>query len=127
MPILCAVVNGCALVHLDPDITHSVVVERVDSAQAQIESVHVRDHAGRLAISGRLHKRYQGRSPVPGRLNVEVMDKEGAVLGRATIPYRQLSAKTGTSEFSEILPVDTGQVAVVGVTHHPAAADDPPI
>jgi hypothetical protein len=127
LPLLCAVVTGWALVRLDPDITHSVEVERVDSSQAQIESVHVRDHAGDLAISGRLHKRYQGRSPVPRRLYVEEMDKDGALLGRAAIPYRPLSAKTGTSEFSEIPAIDTALVAVVRVTHHTAAADDPPI
>ena len=80
---------------LDPDITHSVVIERVDSPQAQIESVHVRDHAGHLAISGRLHKRYHGRSPVPGRLYVEVMDKDGALLSRAAIPNRTAQRKDG--------------------------------
>lgn len=115
---LVAVATGCASFRLDPLITDAVEVERMDSRKARIRTVQVRDHDGRLQVSGRLKKRHKGRSPIPGHLHIEALGQDGAILGQVTTGYRRLSPKTGTSEFSQVLDVRPEQVRTVRVIHH---------
>jgi hypothetical protein len=115
---LVAVATGCASFRLDPLITDTVEVERMDSRKAQIRTVQVRDHDGRLKVSGRLKKRYKGRSPISGHLHIEALGQDGTLLGQVTTGYRQLSPKMGTSEFSQVLGVRPEQVRTVRLVHH---------
>lgn len=113
--LLVAAVTGCTGLRLDPDISDAVRIERIDSPQARIASVQVRDHGGQLEVSGRLQKRYRGRSPIAGHLHIEARAEDGAVLGQAVASYRQLSPKMGISEFARQLPVPPAQVRSIRV------------
>jgi hypothetical protein len=115
---LAVAMTGCASLGLDPDISDAVRIERIDSPQARIASVRVRDHGGQLAVSGRLQKRHRGRSPIAGHLHIEVIGQEGTVLGQAVTSYRRLSPKLGISEFTRLLPVTPEQVRSVRIVHH---------
>jgi hypothetical protein len=91
--MLAVVVTGCASIRLDPVIA-GVDVEPVDSFKARVTTIQVRDHDGRLKVSGRLEKRHMGRGPIPGHLNIEAFARDGALLARATTRYRQINPKT---------------------------------
>ena len=116
--LLVVAMTGCASLGLDPEISDAVRIERIDSPQARIGSVQVRDHEGQLAVSGRLQKRHHGRSPIPGHLHIEALAQDGAVLGQAVTSYRRLSPKLGISEFTRRLPVAPDRVRIVRVVHH---------
>uniref|UniRef100_UPI00359461B1 hypothetical protein n=1 Tax=Thiocapsa sp. TaxID=2024551 RepID=UPI00359461B1 len=120
LPTLVAIValTGCAALRLDPTLPASVGVESIDSSRASITSVVLRDHAGELAVSGRLQKRLSGRSPIPGHLHIEAIAADGAVLAETVSTYRRLSPKIGMSEFSQRLAVPSARVERVRVTHH---------
>lgn len=115
---LAVAMSGCAVIRLDPVITDAVEVERVDSPRALVTSVQVRDHNGRLKVSGRLKKRHRGRSPIPGHLHIEAHSQDGAMLGQVTTGYRQLSPKMGISKYSQVLDLRPDQVRTVRVIHH---------
>lgn len=113
--------SGCAARQLDPALPDSVGVERIDSSRARITSVFLRDHAGRLSVSGRMQKTFRGHSPIPGHLHLEAIGADGVVLGEAVSAYRTLNPKMGTAEFSRQLPVPSDPVHRVRVSHHPSA------
>jgi len=115
---LAVAMTGCASLGLDPDISDAVRIERIDSPQARIASVQVRDHGGQLAVSGRLQKRYRGRSPIAGHLHIEAIAQDGTVLGQAVTSYQRLSPKLGISEFTQRLAVAPDQARSVRVIHH---------
>jgi hypothetical protein len=121
---LVAVAPGCASFRLDPLITDAVEIERMDSRKARIRMVQVRDHDGRLKVSGRLKKRHKGRSPISGHLHIEALGQDGTLLGQVTTGYHRLSPKTGTSEFSQILDIRSEQVRTVRVIHHYGDGDE---
>ena len=116
--LLAAFIGGCSSFAIDLDITDRVRVERVDSANARVTTVRVRDHDGQLTVSGRLKKRRGDRGWIPGHLHIDVLDHGGAVLARMTADYYRLSAKQSTSAFRKPLDVSTDQVVIVRVTHH---------
>lgn len=115
---LAVAMTGCASLGLDPEISDTLRIERIDSPRARIASVQVRDHEGQLAVSGRLQKRCRGRSPIAGHLHIEALAQDGAVLGQAVTSYRQLSPKLGISEFAQRLALAPDQVRSVRVIHH---------
>jgi len=122
--VLATFAVGCASIRLDPLITDSVEVKQMGSPKARITTVQVRDRDGRLKVSGRLQKRHRGRSPIPGHLHIEAFGQDGALLGQVTTGYRQLSPKTGTSEFSQVLEIRSEQVNTVRVIHHHGDGDE---
>ena len=122
--VLALVITGCTSIRLDPVITDTVAVELMDSPGARVATVQVRDHDGRLKVSGRLKKRHAGRSPIPGHLHIEALAQDGTLLGQVTTRYRRLSAKTGTSEFSQVLAVGPEKVRTVRVIHHQRDDDE---
>lgn len=95
----------------------TIGVQSIDSSRAKITSVLLRDHAGQLAVSGRLQKRHHERSPIPGHLHIEAIAVDGEVLAEALSTYRRLSPTIGTSEFSPRLAVPPARVKRVLVTH----------
>ncbi|MGB5831481.1 MAG: hypothetical protein WBG92_05755, partial [Thiohalocapsa sp.] len=115
---LFAVATGCASYRLDRLITDDVEVERMDSRKALIRTVQLRDHDGRLKVSGRLKKRHRGRSRISGHLHIEALGQDGNMLRQVTTGYRRLNSKTGTSEFSRVLDIRAEQVRTVRVIHH---------
>jgi len=116
--LLGGAVSGCAGLPSDSDVTRALDVQRLDSPNAQIVSVRVRDQGGGLEVSGRLQKRYAGRSPIPGKLHIEALDRNGVVLGQDTTPYYRLNPKMGSSTFSQFLDVRAEDVRTLRVVHH---------
>ncbi len=124
---LAAMVSACAGLPLDPVITDTVAIERIDSGKARIRSVQVRDRDGQLAVSGRLQKRHSGRSPLPGHLHIDAMDDDGNVLATAIARHHPLNPRLGSADFSQVLPVQPERVRAVRVTHHDHSGDEPAI
>jgi hypothetical protein len=116
--LLGGAMSGCAGLPSDSDVTRALDVQRLDSPNAEIVSVRVRDQGGGLEVSGRLQKRYAGRSPIPGHLHIEALDQNGVVLGQATTRYHRLNPKLGSSTFSQFLDVRAENVRTLRVVHH---------
>lgn len=81
----------------------------------------MREDDGTLHVSGRLEKRDAGRSPIRGRLSIEVLGDDGRVLAQGSSPYYRLSPKTGLSTYAREFAVRPADVRSVRVVHDPDA------
>ncbi len=114
--LLILALSGCA--SLPAALVDTVNVERLDSPRANIRSVYVGDNHGLLLVRGRLEKRRAGRSPIPGHLHIEVLGKDGLMLGQEMTRYYQRSRKSGISGFAREFSVPPGDVRTVRIIHH---------
>lgn len=115
---LAVALSACAAVEAGPAPGEGPDIERVGSPRAQILSVRVRDQGGQLQVAGRVQKLRRGRSPVPGHLRIEALDRDGHLLAETTTSWRRLSTRTGLYEFAGLLPVPSADVGTVRVVHH---------
>lgn len=116
--LLAFVLLGCA--SLPPNLvsTGAVTVERIDSSKAEIGSLYVGGSNGRLVINGRLEKRYEGRSPIPGHVQIQMLAKDGAILEEAYVRHYRHNPESGASYFSQEFGVRPQDVRTVRVIHH---------
>lgn len=108
---------GCATYPPDLASNDRVRIATRDSRNAWVDGVQVRIIDRALTVSGHLRKRYQARGPIPGRLFIEAVGEDGAVLERVAGSYHRRSAKSRRSYFSEILTIRPDQVREVRVIH----------
>ena len=113
--------GGCASMAPDLVSTGAVRVERVDSDEARLGRVYVREDDGTLHVSGRLEKRDAGRSPIRGRPSIEVLGDDGRVLAQRVSAYYRLSPKMELSTYSREFAVRPADVRTVRVVHDPDA------
>lgn len=116
--LLALALTGCASLPTDLVAADTVNVERLDSPKARIGSVFVGDKDGLLLVRGRLEKRHFGRSPIPGHLHIEVLGKDGLMLGQEITRYYRRSGKSSTSRFSREFSVHPEDVRTVRIVHH---------
>ena len=96
----------------------AMMVERIDSRDAKIETVQVRTVESGLTISGRLRKKYHGRGSIPGHLHIRIIDRNGELLAHTISGYQRRSVKTRRSSFSTTVPVQQGEASIIEVIHH---------
>lgn len=116
--LLVLALTGCASLPTDLVTTTAVDVERVNSTSARIRSVFVGDNDGILLVRGRLEKPYFGRGLIPGHLHIEVLGKDGLMLGQEITRYYRRSGKSCTSRFSRKFSVHPEDVRTVRIVHH---------
>ena len=111
-------VAGCASMRTDLVRTGEVSLEQIPSSQAHFSRVAISRSDETVVVSGELHRQYHRRGPVPGHVDVVVLDGTGTVVAKVPTDYRRGSLKSRRHLFTQALPVPVMQGYTIRVVHH---------
>jgi len=104
-----------------------VIIERVASKYARVAKVNVRKIDSMLSISGTLRKRSSfGRGPVPGHIDVNIIEPGGLVFSKNNVSYTRRSTLSRVSRFKLKIKLNVvlASGSIVRVIHHVAFRHD---
>ncbi|MEW5756460.1 MAG: hypothetical protein AB1810_09150 [Pseudomonadota bacterium] len=123
-----ALLAGCASAGKDLVRDGTIEVEKVSSRQATITLVQVIQEGEEVLIRGQVQRRPIGRGPIPGHIDVELIEPGGGVLEKIHVGYHRRSAKSRYAEFHGTLKTTPPAGSTLKVIHdvrsHAAPMDD---
>lgn len=110
--------SGCAT--MGKNLVHEkmVRVEMVSSQEATVTYVNVIKKGSAVEVSGKLSRRYIGRGPIPGHIDIEVIDQSGTTLEEISTHYHLHSIKSQHAVFQAKLKKIPPSGSVIRVTHN---------
>jgi hypothetical protein len=108
-----------ACVTMDRDLVRNgtVKIEKVSSAWGTVGFVSVTQEAEEVWLRGQVRRRPSGRGPIPGHIDLEVIDPEGNVLEKLGIDYDRPSPKSRYANFHAVLTATPPPGSTIRVTH----------
>lgn len=107
--------------HEAADPLHATPIETLDSRIATPANIHVQETDKGVEVRGILKRRAGHKTQsLHGHVDVELLDREGQTLERATLPIKGLPGPARFDrerEFSTILPVPSSPGYTVRVSH----------
>lgn len=91
--------TGCATTGKDLVRDGVVDVERESSRYALVTLVSAMQEGPDLLVRGEVRRRYGGRSPIPGHIDVQIVGPDGEMLEDASVGYHRHSAKWRSASF----------------------------
>jgi len=96
-------IAGCATTGRDLVRDNTVQIEKVSSRWATVRFVNVIQEDGEVRLRGELVRRPVGRGPIPGHIDLKVIDPDGATLEESIINYHRRSVKSRYAKFYTVL------------------------
>ena len=117
---------GCATMGNDLVANDAVKIEKVGSARGTIGPVRAIQEGEEVALSGEVRRRPFGRGPIPGFIDLEVLNPQGDVLEQCVIDYDRPSPNARYANFHAVLEVAPPTGSTIRVRHDPhvASADE---
>ncbi|MBZ0071908.1 MAG: hypothetical protein K8I04_09320 [Gammaproteobacteria bacterium] len=113
-----SILTGCATMGSDLIRDHTVKIEKVSSARGTIGFVSVIQEGDEVTLRGEVRRRPVGRGPIPGHIDVEVLDPSGTTLEQMNTSYRRHSIKSRYAKFYTKLGKIPPSGSTIRVTHH---------
>ncbi|MBZ0070138.1 MAG: hypothetical protein K8I04_00185 [Gammaproteobacteria bacterium] len=123
--IAAVLVNGCATQGRDLVHDRTVTVESGPSPLATVRRVTVEQRGPDMEIRGEFSRRWPGRGPIPGHIDVSLIDRDGTALWEASLDYRRRSIKSRITVFHVKLEVEPPPGSTLRVLHHNAPIHEP--
>jgi len=98
-------------------LSQEVGIETQDSANARMTAVRVRRVDGQVAVTGYVEKRFYRGGPIPGRVTITALGRDGDVIQTIEAGYLRRSANSRRALFSKTLTVDPENLTGVRVAH----------
>lgn len=115
------VTTGCATTGKDLVSNDTVKIEKVSSTRGTVGLVSVYQKGDEVILRGEVRRRPVGRGPIPGHIDVEVLDPSGTTLEQTSTSYRRLSIKSRYAKFYSKLEKIPPSGSTIRVTHHYAS------
>ena len=115
------VVTGCATNQQKEFLDEkNITIERVDSSASHIEKVNVTKSEKGILIRGEIRKHSHNRGPIPGHLDLEIIDEEGESKLISTVKYHRRGHKAKVAKFKVELDIVLEKGDVIRIMHHRA-------
>ena len=111
------ILAGCATTGKDLVSSNTVKIEKVSSAWGTIGFVTVRQKEEEVTIRGKVNRRPSGRGPIPGHIDLEIIDPEGVILEESVIDYDRPSPKSRHADFNAVLNAAPPQGSTIRLIH----------
>lgn len=114
--------SGCTT-YKELDKDKKITIKRTDSIMAYITRAKLyTTEDKKIVLRGELKRKPYLLAPIPGHLDIDLIDLNGKVIKQTQLNYRRRSTKSRISYFSIPLPVDPVTLGAIEIKHHNAGS-----
>ena len=115
-----ALLSSCAT-YKELGSDKKIAIETIGSLMARITRAGLyTDEENKIMLRGELKRRAFLRAPIPGHLDIELVNLKGKVVKSTQLEHRSRGGKSRISYFSIHLPVKPSLLSLVRIKHHNA-------
>ena len=105
------------------DSDKKVTIEQTGSIMARITSADLyKSENNEVKLRGELKRTTFLKAPIPGHLDIELVDLNGKIIKETQLNYIRKHSKSRFSRFSITLPVEPDLLSIIRIKHHNASS-----
>lgn len=114
-----SILSGCAMLDYGKPLDSDYITVEIQGSQvADVGRVNVYAQDNGSLIRGEVRSKRYDRLPIPGHVDIEIIDAKGEIVFKDVLHYKRRSIRSFTADFSIELSPNIPKGSHLLITHH---------